>query len=72
MVVVPPHRLDRRNGGQRRDGFRAVHVAGVDDEVDASQHHEEPVRQAIEELGAVGVRDYADTRRQGFSLISLI
>jgi hypothetical protein len=52
-VVIPPHRLDWRDGGQRRDGFRAVDVAGVDEEIDASKHLEQSVRQAIEELRAV-------------------
>jgi hypothetical protein len=41
----------------------------VDDEVDASKHLEQPLREAVEELWAVRIRDHANARRQGFSLV---
>jgi hypothetical protein len=62
-VVIPPHRLDWSDTGERREGLLRVHVSGVDDEVDASKHLEQPIRDAVEELRAVGIRDHADARR---------
>ncbi len=59
-VVVPPHRLDRGDPGELRQGGLAVDVPGVQDQVDPGEHLEDPVGQTVHELGAVSVRHHPD------------
>ena len=59
-VVVALHRLDRGDPGELLQRGLAVDVPGVKDEIDPGQHLEDPVRQAIGELGAVSVRHHPD------------
>jgi hypothetical protein len=54
-VVVPSHRLDRRQVPQCGEGSLSVDVAGVEDEVDAVENLEDALGQPIQELGTVRV-----------------
>jgi hypothetical protein len=62
--VVAPHGFDRRDSGQLLERGLCSDVACVEDQVDAVQDFEDRVRQSIDELGAVRVRDYADPGSQ--------
>jgi hypothetical protein len=66
-VVVALHRLDRGDPGEVRQGALSVDVPGVQDQVDPGQHLEDPVGQAVHELGTVSVRHHPDPRH-GHSL----
>ena len=59
-VVVALHRLDGGDPGEVRQGGQAVDVPRVQDQVDPFQNLEQPVWQAVDELGAVSVRHHPD------------
>ena len=49
--------------GKSRDGLRAVDVAGVNDQVDASENLEQAIGKPIQEFRAVGVGNHSNASR---------
>ena len=63
-IMVPTDGLDRGDAFELGEGLRCDDVAGVQDEVNATEHLENAIGQAVEKLRAMGVCDYPDSRRQ--------
>jgi hypothetical protein len=62
--VVSPYGLDWGDLFESRDGVGPGYVTRVEDEVDSAESVENSIREAIEELGTVGVSDDPDACRQ--------
>jgi len=63
-IMVAQHSLDRRDSFEGGESLRPADIASMEDEIHASKHLEDSIRETIEELRAVGVRDDPDPGRQ--------
>jgi len=61
-VEVTPHSIDRRDGAQRVQRLRAVHIASVEDQVHASQRVKHDFGQNLQAMGNMGIGEQTDNK----------
>src|SRR6266849_4236442 len=69
QIVVAANDFDRCEGRKGFDGSGAVDVARMDDQIYTAEDFEHAIREAIHELGAMGVGDNPDTDRHAAARI---